>query len=87
MLSPLHIELLGAMAAVLTTLCWLPQAVKVVRDRDTSALSLITFGMLVTGIVLWLAYGLMIQSWPLIGSNIVSLGLNGMILGMKLRYG
>ena len=87
MLSPLAVELLGTVAAFLTTLCWLPQAIKVVRERDTSALSLVTFGMLVSGIVLWLAYGVMIQSWPLIGANVVSLGLNATILGLKLRYG
>ncbi|MEJ1160692.1 SemiSWEET transporter [Prosthecomicrobium sp. N25] len=87
MISPLLIELVGSIAAVLTTACWIPQALRVLRSRQASSLSLATFAMLVSGIVLWLTYGLMIQSWPLIASNVVSLVLNGVILGVKIRYG
>lgn len=87
MLTPFMVEALGGAAAVLTTLCWLPQAAKVLRDRDTSGLSLLTFATLVSGIALWLCYGLAIQSWPIILSNLAALGLNGTILAMKIRYG
>lgn len=87
MLPPLAVELLGGIAAVLTTLCWVPQAARVIRERETSGLSLTTFAMMVGGIVLWLVYGLVIESWPLVVANTVSLGLNGTILAMKLRYG
>ncbi|MBT9289161.1 SemiSWEET transporter [Hyphomicrobiaceae bacterium 22] len=79
--------MIGAVAALCTTLCWLPQTIRVIRLRDTSSLSLATFSIFVIGIVLWLAYGIMIVSWPLILANVFTLALNGTILALKLRYG
>lgn len=87
MFGPFFVEAVGTIAAVCTTLCWLPQTLRVLRERDTSSLSLVTFATLVVGIVLWLAYGLMIGSWPLIFANLLTLVLNGTILAMKLRHG
>jgi MtN3 and saliva related transmembrane protein len=86
-LSPLAIEILGFTAAAFTTLCWLPQAVRTIRTRDTRAISLLTNVSLVIGIVLWLGYGLLIASWPVIISNLVSFVLVSVIIVMKLRYG
>lgn len=81
------IDFIGATGAVLTTLCWLPQALKVIREKETRALSLPATGAFTAGVVLWLVYGLAIGDWPLIGSNAVTLTLMAPILAMKLRYG
>ena len=81
------IEVIGGAGAMLTTLCWLPQALKVIREKETRALSLPATGAFTAGVVLWLIYGLAIDDWPLIGSNAVTLTLMGPILAMKLRYG
>lgn len=81
------IDLVGATGAVLTTLCWLPQALKVIREKETRALSLPATVAFSLGVVLWLVYGLAIGDWPLIGSNAVTLALMVPILAMKLRYG
>jgi len=81
------IDFVGATGAVLTTLCWLPQALKVIRDKETRALSLPATVAFSLGVVLWLIYGLAIGDWPLIGSNAVTLALMAPILAMKLRYG
>lgn len=81
------IELIGACAATITTLCWVPQAVKVIRTRETAAISLVMYLMLALGVTLWLVYGVMIGSWPLIGANAVTLVPVLSILAMKLRYG
>jgi MtN3 and saliva related transmembrane protein len=81
------INAIGAIGAVLTTLCWLPQALKVIREKETRALSLPATGTFTAGVVLWLIYGLAIGDWPLIGSNAVTLTLMTPILAMKLRYG
>ena len=78
---------IGAAGAALTTLCWLPQAVKIVRDRDTRALSLPAYLAFTLGIAFWLVYGLAIIDWPLIASNIVTLVLLVPILVLKLRHG
>jgi len=85
-MSPV-IDVVGAAGAALTTLCWLPQAVKVVRDKETRALSLPATAAFTVGILLWLIYGLAIGDWPLIGSNALTLAPLAAILGMKLRYG
>jgi MtN3 and saliva related transmembrane protein len=86
LVSPL-IELVGAAGATLTTLCWLPQALKVIREKETRALSLSATLAFTLGVVLWLIYGLAIGDGPLIGSNAVTLALMLPILAMKLRYG
>jgi MtN3 and saliva related transmembrane protein len=86
-LSPFVVEIIGSIAALLTTVSWLPQALKTLRTRQTRDISLYAQIMLFIGIMLWLAYGLLIVSWPLIGANIVTLVLVGTILTMKIRYG
>jgi MtN3 and saliva related transmembrane protein len=86
-LSPLAIESIGGAAAILTTLCWLPQTIRAIRHRDTASLSLVTFGAFSLGISLWLVYGILIGSWPVILANVFTLVLNGIIVVQKLRHG
>ena len=81
------IDVVGAAGAALTTLCWLPQAMKVMREKETRALSLPATAAFTAGIALWLIYGMAIDDWPLIGSNAATLALMAPILAMKLRYG
>lgn len=86
-MSPLAIELLGGLAALLTTLCWLPQTLRAIRHRDVASLSLWTFAVFSAGIFLWMLYGLLIGSWPVILANIFTLALNLAIVVQKLRHG
>jgi MtN3 and saliva related transmembrane protein len=81
------VELIGALAAVLTTLCWVPQALKIVRDRETRAISLPGTMLCVLGVLLWLVYGLAMADAPLIGSSAVTLAITGAILALKIRHG
>ena len=87
MISGWSIDAIGAVGAALTTLCWLPQALKVIREKETRALSLPATAAFTLGIGLWLVYGIGIGDWPLIGSNAVTLMLMAPILTMKLRHG
>jgi MtN3 and saliva related transmembrane protein len=77
----------GTLAATLTTLCWLPQALHIIRTRDTAAISLLTYSTFAIGLVLWLSYGLLLGSWPIIGSNVVTLVPVIAIIVLKLRHG
>lgn len=86
-ISPLAIELVGAAAATLTTICWLPQAIRVIRTRDTRAISLVAYTTFGAGLALWLSYGLLLGSWPLIAANTITLALVLVIIWMKLRLG
>ena len=80
-------EWLGYIAAALTTLSFVPQAVKTIRSKDTRGISIGMYLMFTVGIGFWLAYGIAINSWPMIGSNVLTLLLAATILGLKLRYG
>jgi MtN3 and saliva related transmembrane protein len=79
------INLVGALAAMLTTSAFFPQAVKTIRTRDTSGLSLTMYALLLSGVTLWLAYGVIIGSWPLIVSNAVVLLPQGLVMAILLR--
>ncbi|RFC67518.1 MULTISPECIES: SemiSWEET family sugar transporter [Mesorhizobium] len=81
------VELIGSLAALITTLAWLPQIIKILRERRTHDISLGTNAALATGVFLWLVYGLFIGSWPVIGANGITLLFILTILGLKLRYG
>lgn len=78
---------LGLLAAVLTTVAFVPQAVKTWRTRSTHDISLAMFSILVAGIFAWLVYGVLIGDLPLILANAVTLGLAGTILYLKIRNG
>jgi MtN3 and saliva related transmembrane protein len=86
-MSSLLIDSVGTLGAILTTICWLPQAMKTIRERDTRAISLPTTAAFTLGIALWLVYGAAIADWPLIASSAVTLALMLVILRLKLRYG
>ncbi|MBX9872969.1 MAG: SemiSWEET transporter [Burkholderiaceae bacterium] len=80
-------DLIGYLAASLTTLSFLPQALHTFRTRDVSGISLGMYATFTTGVALWLVYGLLLGAWPLIAANGLTLLLALAILVMKLRYG
>ncbi len=83
----MSLEWLGYVAATLTTLAFVPQALKTIRSRDTGGISLGMYVVFTVGIVFWFCYGLVLGSWPMIVSNAITFVLAATILGLKLRYG
>ncbi len=77
----------SAAAATLTTAAFLPQALHIIRYKDTRAISLIMYVAFATGVLLWMVFGLLIGNWPIIVSNAITLGLALAIIAMKLKYG
>jgi len=75
------------MAAVLTTVAFVPQALKTIRSRDTSGISLAMYVIFTVGVACWFGYGVFLASWPMILANIVTFALAMTILGLKLRHG
>ncbi len=71
----------------LTTCSFVPQALHTFRTRDVRGISLGMYAVFTVGIALWLVYGLLLQAWPLVVANAVTLALAGTILAMKIRYG
>ena len=78
--------LLGLAAAALTTAAFVPQVVKTWRRGRSDDLSLGMYGLMTTGVVLWLAYGLLLRDLPLIAANGVTLGLVLSVLVQALRH-
>jgi len=77
---------LGYAAALLTTAAYVPQLVRVLRLRSARDISLPTFMMFSVGVSLWLIYGLLTGSGPIVASNSVTLVLAVSIVVLKLRY-
>lgn len=80
-------DLIGSLAACLTTVSFVPQAWLSFRTRDVSGVSLLMYSVFTVGVALWLAYGWLLNSWPMVIANTITLVLALMILGMKLVYG
>ncbi len=79
-------DAIGFLAGVLTTIAFVPQALKMYTSKsgkDVSAGMLLIFS---AGLVLWLIYGIMIESLPVILANVVTLILSGSIIVLKIRY-
>jgi MtN3 and saliva related transmembrane protein len=80
-------EWIGYVAATLTTASFVPQAWLTFRTRDVSGISLGMYSAFTLGVALWLAYGLLIEAWPVVIANIITLALAASILVMRLLFG
>ncbi len=78
-------QVLGFVAASLTTLSFLPQVFYCWKTRDTRSISLGMYICFCLGVFCWLIYGLWIEQWPVVVANAVTLLLAGSILTLKLR--
>ena len=79
-------DAIGFLAGALTTIAFVPQALKMYTSKsgkDVSARMLLIFS---AGLILWLIYGIMIESLPVILANVVTLILSGTIIALKIRY-
>lgn len=80
------ITLLGLAAGTLTTVSFLPQLVKAWRSRSTRDISLAMYTVFTFGVLLWLIYGVMIDSLPVILANAVTLVIAIVIMVLKIRF-
>ena len=81
------IDLVGYVAAMLTTAAFVPQVVRVWQSKSTTDLSMQTLISFIAGVSMWLIYGLLVTSAPIIVANAVTLVLNLIILRFKFKYG
>jgi MtN3 and saliva related transmembrane protein len=80
------IDTVGFVAGALTTAAFVPQVLKSWQTRDLSGVSLRMYGLFTLGVALWLVYGLMVVSWPVIVCNAITLVLAGGVLTLKIRH-
>jgi MtN3 and saliva related transmembrane protein len=80
------VNLIGFLAAACTTISFVPQLVRVWQLRSAREISLIMFSVFSCGVFLWLLYGILVRSVPIILANAISLALSLGILALKLRF-
>lgn len=80
------IDIVGTLAAILTTASFVPQAWHTFRTRDVRGISLGMYSVFTVGVACWLVYGLLLSAWPIVIANCITLALAATILVMKLRY-
>jgi MtN3 and saliva related transmembrane protein len=78
--------IIGSTAATLTTLCFIPQVVKILHTKNTEGISLCMYIVFATGVSLWFIYGIMLHSYPMIISNIITFLLVVVILVYTIKH-
>lgn len=86
-MTDFQIELLGLCAAFLTTFGFLPQVIKIFKTKDTLGISLNMYVVLIIGVILWLAYGILLERPAIILANAISMLFQLWIIVMKLKHG
>jgi MtN3 and saliva related transmembrane protein len=81
-----YTDIIGYMAAFGTTVSFLPQAIKTIQTKDTSGISLYMYMLFTAGTFLWLMYGLMSHSLPVVVANAITFIFASIILVYKLKY-
>ncbi|MEO8003270.1 MAG: SemiSWEET transporter [Betaproteobacteria bacterium] len=85
-MNTLFINVIGLLAGLLTTIAFVPQVLKMYRTKSGRDISARMFTIFSIGIMLWLYYGILLQSLPIILANAVTLALTLTILALKIRY-
>ena len=85
-MSDLAANVVGTAAALCSITSFAPQGIKIWTERDASAVSLKTYSLTVTCFVLWVAYGVLTQAWPVIVANACALVMAFGVLMMKWRF-
>ncbi|MEK6531197.1 MAG: SemiSWEET transporter [Deltaproteobacteria bacterium] len=85
-MDSMPVTILGLIGGVLTTVSFLPQVVKTWRTRSVNDISLFMYALLSLGIIIWIIYGIIIGSMPIIAANAVTLVLTAIMLVFKIRY-
>ena len=87
MIDDFWVNMIGSIAAILTTICWLPQTIKIFKSKNAQSISLssqLTFG---AGVIFWLIYGILLSSKPIIFANVATLTQVALIIYLKLKHG
>ena len=87
MAAAIVVNALGTLAGLCSMGSFVPQVLKILREKRAEGISLHTYVVTVAGFVLWVAYGVLLGSWPVAASNAVNVVLAGLILLRRWRYG
>ena len=79
-------DLYGSLAALLTTIAFLPQLIKTFQTKKADDVSFLMLILFITGLIFWIIYGILINSYPILIANILTLSFNLSILILKILY-
>lgn len=79
-------KIIGILAGICTTVAVIPQIRKAWTKKKVADVSILMFLVLMTGVALWVVYGILQKDWPIIATNAISLGLNSLMLYLMIRY-
>ena len=82
----MSIEWIGFLAAILTTGAYIPQVIKIWKIKTADGVSLSMYWVMLTGVSLWGIYGILIESYPIILANVITLILLVTIIIFKLKH-
>ena len=80
------VDVVGTGAALCSMASFTPQLIKIWKERDASSVSLRTYALTCTGFALWITYGVLLKSWPVMVANSVCLAESAAILFLKWRF-
>jgi MtN3 and saliva related transmembrane protein len=86
MATPPIVAAVGTVAALLSIASFAPQIIKILKTRDARTVSLRTYIATVAAFGCWITYGVMVQAWPVIASNVACLLMAGAVLVLKWRF-
>ncbi len=84
-MEPLYVEIIGFIAASLSSMSFLPQVIKTIKTKNTSGISLEMYIIFICGILFWMAYGILIERYIIVGANIITLSSSFTILFVKIK--
>jgi MtN3 and saliva related transmembrane protein len=79
-------QILGLVAGVFTASSMLPQVVKTIKEKKADEVSLVMLFVLLTGVILWVVYGIKKDDFPIIATNCFSMLVNMVMIGLRLKY-
>lgn len=79
-------NVLGTIAGILTSVSMLPQLIKVIKEKNVEDLSILTLAVLITGLSLWVWYGILKEEWPIILSNGFAVIINSILMTCLFIY-
>lgn len=77
---------IGLIAGICTSFSLLPQLIKMIKEKEVDDISIIMLLTLMTGLGLWIYYGILRTDWPIILTNSFSFFLNGIMIVLRIRY-
>lgn len=78
--------MVGIIAGILTAISMLPQLIKIIREKKAEEVSALMLLVLITGNILWAAYGMLREDWPIIATNGCSILINSLTIFFRMRY-